>query len=186
MHGDISRIPRKFIYDDRALKDDTRTYASFQYINNKPRFEIRNVVCENIERNKNEEEAKAIVQELDLYFNSSPIKGTKIAILTFYNGQVYYLRQLLQRYFGSNSKYSFKKNGIEVSLNTVDKFQGQEADVVYLSMVQNYRVGFLDSVNRMNVAITRAKDKLIIFGNKKFFQDQNDSELLKNIFKEVN
>jgi len=186
MHGDISRIPRKFIYDDRALKDDTRTYASFQYINNKPRFEIRNVVCENIERNKNEEEANAIVQELDLYFKNSPNKGTKIAILTFYNGQVYYLRQLLQKYFSSNSKYSFKKNGIEVSLNTVDKFQGQEADIVYLSMVQNYRVGFLDSVNRMNVAITRAKDKLIIFGNKKFFQDQNYSELLKNIFKEVN
>lgn len=186
MHPDISRIPRKYVYDDRALKDDIRTYPSFAYINDKARFEIRNVVCENIERNKNELEAKAIIEEMDQYLQSNPAKGVKIAILTFYNGQVFYLRQLLQKYFGSISKYSFKKNGIEVSLNTVDKFQGQEADVVYLSMVQNYRVGFLDSVNRMNVAITRAKDKLIIFGNKKFFQDQVESELLRNIFKEVN
>lgn len=186
MHKDISRIPRKFIYDDRALKDDTRIYPPFKYPKGTSRFEIRNVVCDNIERNKNENEANAIMNELEMYLQSNPDQGTKIAILTFYNGQVFYLRQLLQRYFGSSSKYNFKKNGIEVSLNTVDKFQGQEADVVYLSMVQNYRVGFLDSVNRMNVAITRAKDKLIIFGNKKFFQEQNDSELLKNIFKEAN
>ena len=131
------------------------------------------------------------MNELDSFIRSTPKKGTKIAVLTFYKGQVSLLRYKMQKYFSSSRLFDFNKNGVEVSLNTVDKFQGQEADVVFLSMVRNpigtnYSIGFLDSVNRMNVAITRAKDKLIIFGNKKFFQDQNYSELLKNIFKEVN
>lgn len=186
MHKDISQIPRKYIYDDKALNDDVRTYDNFEYITNASRFEIRNIICDNVEKNKNENEAQSILDELDTYLNSNPKKDTKIAILTFYNGQVFLLRQKLQKYFKSSNKYNFYKNGIDISLNTVDKFQGQEADVVYLSMVQNHRVGFLDSVNRMNVSITRAKDKLIIFGNVKFFQEQKDSELLRNIFKESN
>lgn len=185
MHKDISKIPRNFIYNSKALKDDKRTYDSFSYHNDKPRFEIKNITCDLVEQNKNENEALAIVEELDTYLQTKPKTGLKIAILTFYNGQVYLLRQKLQKYFNVQNKYNFYKDGVEISLNTVDKFQGQEADVVYLSMVQNYRVGFLDSVNRMNVAITRAKEMLIIYGNVEFFKNQKDSELLRNIFKEA-
>ena len=76
-------------------------------------------------------------------------------------------------------------DNVHVALNTVDKFQGQEADIVYLSMVQNNRVGFLDSISRVNVAITRAKEKIIIFGDKEFFQKQDHSELLNKLFKEA-
>ncbi|MDY0139908.1 MAG: AAA domain-containing protein, partial [Candidatus Izemoplasmatales bacterium] len=63
-------------------------------------------------------------------------------------------------------------------------FQGQEADIVFLSMVQNSRVGFMDSINRVNVAVTRAKEKLILVGDKKYFAStQNESMLLKYLFK---
>jgi DNA polymerase III delta prime subunit len=185
MHEDISRIPRKFIYNDEALQDDVRTYDEFIYPNDKSGFEIRDITCDKIERNKNEKEADAIIKELKHFLDSNAKRRTTIAILTFYNGQVFLLRHKLQQFFDSRDKFNFQRGNVEVALNTVDKFQGQEADVVYLSMVQNHRVGFLDSVNRMNVAITRAKDKLIIFGNKRFFQNQKDSELLRDIFKEA-
>ena len=80
----------------------------------------------------------------------------------------------------SNDK-AFRQN-VYVKLNTIDKFQGQEADLVFLSMVQNKRVGFMDSPNRLNVAITRARFQLVIVGNKNFFaSEQKDSEELKKL-----
>ena len=56
----------------------------------------------------------------------------------------------------------------QVSLNTVDGFQGQERDVIIISMVRDNEkgdIGFLGDLRRMNVAITRARMKLIVIGN---------------------
>ena len=56
----------------------------------------------------------------------------------------------------------------QVSVNTVDGFQGQERDVIIISMVRDNDkgdIGFLGDLRRMNVAITRARMKLIIIGN---------------------
>lgn len=63
----------------------------------------------------------------------------------------------------------------------MDKFQGHEADIVFLSMVQNKRIGFLDNPNRLNVAITRAKYQLVILGNADYFTKQTQSEDLKKL-----
>ena len=55
-----------------------------------------------------------------------------------------------------------------ISVNTVDGFQGQERDVILISMVRGNdegRIGFLNDLRRMNVAITRARMKLIILGD---------------------
>ena len=57
-----------------------------------------------------------------------------------------------------------------ISINTVDGFQGQERDVIVISMVRSNdegNIGFLRDLRRMNVAITRARMKLIILGDKK-------------------
>ena len=54
-----------------------------------------------------------------------------------------------------------------ISVNTVDGFQGQERDVVFISLVranENGQIGFLNDLRRMNVAITRARMKLVILG----------------------
>jgi len=188
MHPDISALPRSYIYENKALKNDTRSYPSFQYMNQEPRFEIKNVECTDVYKNQNTKEVDAIMEELEKFiqYASSVNRMFTIAILTFYNGQVFLLRKRLQRRFKSQNKFNFKESNVRITLNNVDKFQGQEADIVYLSMVQNFRVGFLDSVNRMNVAITRAKEKLILFGNVKFFQSQTDSDLLRLIYKHEN
>jgi superfamily I DNA and/or RNA helicase len=56
----------------------------------------------------------------------------------------------------------------EVTINTVDSFQGQEADVVIISLVRSNdenEIGFLKDYRRMNVALTRARKKLIVIGD---------------------
>ena len=193
MHKDISRISRENVYNNEALKDGSYWKSQMDYCNDKARFEVRNIEGPVVDgKNENEHEAKAIIDELVLFMDY--IKDHKktngeeytVAILSFYNGQIVNLRKKLKKLFNQErNNFNFYGDNIHVTLNTVDKFQGQEADVVYLSMVQNYRVGFLDSINRLNVSITRAKEKIIIFGDKKFFISQDHSEILNKLFKEV-
>lgn len=66
---------------------------------------------------------------------------------------------------------------VRIKIATVDYIQGQEADVVFLSMVRNNNVGFMDTPNRLNVAITRAKHLLVFVGNKQFFSECQSIEL---------
>ena len=192
MHPDISKVSRENIYNGEALKDCSLWQSKIDYINSKSRFELRHVESPIVDNhNRNENEASAILEELKSFIEHAKkhpkADGSKyeIAILTFYNTQVAYIRKLLQSYFNTGNKFNFTMDNVHVALNTVDKFQGQEADIVYLSMVQNNRVGFLDSISRVNVAITRAKEKIIIFGDKEFFQKQDHSELLNKLFKEA-
>lgn len=194
MHSDISKISREHVYANEALKDSLLWKSKMDYLTNKPRFEVRNIVGPVVDGgNKNELEAEAIMNELKEFMEfikthkKADGSNYSVAILSFYNGQVVHIRKQLKELFNQpKSNFNFYGDNIHVTLNTVDKFQGQEADVVYLSMVQNSRVGFLDSINRVNVAITRAKEKIIIFGDGKFFaKTQSHSELLKQLFKEV-
>ena len=58
--------------------------------------------------------------------------------------------------------------GNAISVNTIDSFQGQERDVVYISMTRSNTdstIGFLSDVRRMNVAMTRARKKLVVIGD---------------------
>ena len=85
-----------------------------------------------------------------------------IGIISPYKGQV----QLLRRMIRHNSWWKPLRHLI--SINTVDGFQGQERDIILISMVRNNeqgQVGFLSDLRRMNVAITRARMKLIIIGH---------------------
>ena len=56
----------------------------------------------------------------------------------------------------------------KITVKTIDGFQGQERDIIYISLVrsnENKDIGFLSDIRRMNVAMTRAKKKLVIMGN---------------------
>ena len=73
-----------------------------------------------------------------------------------------YLRQLIKR------DAFFKPFRSLITVNTVDGFQGQERDVIIISLVranEEGQIGFLNDLRRMNVAITRARMKLIILGD---------------------
>ena len=85
-----------------------------------------------------------------------------VGLISPYRGQVRLLRQLIKR------NAFFKPLRSLISVNTVDGFQGQERDVIVISMVRSNedgQVGFLRDLRRMNVAITRARMKLIIIGD---------------------
>jgi len=113
--------------------------------------------------------------------NPKPIKNEredgywKIAIITFYLGQEYEISDRFRLHFKDKiHKFNFKddKNHIKLKICTVDSFQGQEADIVLLSFVRSKKVGFLDSRNRLNVALSRAKYYQVLFGNRNFLKSK--------------
>ena len=86
-----------------------------------------------------------------------------VGIISPYRAQVQYLKKLIKKY------EFFKPYRRLISVNTVDGFQGQERDVILISLVRSHdegQIGFLKDLRRMNVAMTRARMKLIILGNK--------------------
>lgn len=85
-----------------------------------------------------------------------------VGVISPYKAQVQYLRRLVR-----NDAF-FKPYRQAITINTVDGFQGQERDVVLISLVranEEGQIGFLNDLRRMNVAITRARMKLIILGD---------------------
>ena len=85
-----------------------------------------------------------------------------VGVISPYKAQVQYLRQLLRR------DDFFKPYRQALTVNTVDGFQGQERDVILISLVranEEGQIGFLGDLRRMNVAMTRARMKLMILGN---------------------
>ena len=85
-----------------------------------------------------------------------------VGIISPYRAQVQYLRRQLKK------KEFFKPYRSLISVNTVEGFQGQERDIILISLVRandEGQIGFLRDLRRMNVAITRARMKLIILGD---------------------
>lgn len=83
-------------------------------------------------------------------------------IISPYRAQVQYLRKVIY------SSPELKGIRRAVTINTIDSFQGQERDVIIISLVRandNGQIGFLSDLRRMNVAMTRARMKLIIIGS---------------------
>jgi len=206
MHPEISKFPRDSFYKmDNALKDcenpkHIRESREWRY----GRYARRNVwvdVKGNVERgNRNKKEADRLMEHLKEFINwakenkhpEGEGKEWSVACLTFYRGQEKIIREELRRFTGKPNAFSnfdIKKDGkskINIKLHTVDKFQGHEADIVFLSMVQNRRVGFMDNPNRLNVAVTRAKFQLAVFGDNEYFSEkQNNSEELKELSKSM-
>lgn len=86
-----------------------------------------------------------------------------VGIISPYKVQTQYIRQQIKK------REEFRPFRSVISVNTVDGFQGQERDIIMISLVRsndNGQIGFLNDLRRMNVAMTRARMKLIIFGDK--------------------
>ena len=115
----------------------------------------------------NKAEAEVTLLALQHYFNQIGKQRLlderiDVGIISPYRAQVQYLRRLLMK------REFFKPFRRYISINTVDGFQGQERDIIVISMVRSNddgQIGFLRDLRRMNVAITRARMKLIILGD---------------------
>ncbi len=117
---------------------------------------------------QNPAEAELTLQSLKDYFikigkDRILYERVDVGIISPYRGQVSLLRRMLRR-----DPY-WKPFRHLITINTIDGFQGQERDVIVISMVRNNDegdVGFLRDLRRMNVAITRARMKILLIGNR--------------------
>lgn len=85
-----------------------------------------------------------------------------IAVISPYKQQIHVLKDLLLNH-PALQEYASK-----ISVNTIDSFQGQERDIVYIGMTRSNdegQIGFLSDIRRMNVAMTRARKKLVVIGD---------------------
>lgn len=101
-------------------------------------------------------------QLLSQYYQDESNRVISVGIISPYKEQV----QLLSEQLGTDQELeSFRSR---IAVKTIDGFQGQEKDVIYLSLVRSNdtgEIGFLHDHRRMNVALTRAKKKLVVIGD---------------------
>ncbi len=202
MHPDISKYARSYFYEEKALQDapELRQTRSWSYEAHYRRRMIwidrkagsRNMV-ERAGANVNPLEVDIIREELKYFMTwakgnrKADSEPWKVAVLTFYRGQEKALSKMMQDLtdLRSNRRYfNLRSQNMDVEVCTVDRFQGQEADLVFLSMVRRRGVGFLDNRNRMNVALTRAKYQTVIVGDKYPFR-KNKTEFLNRMAEEM-
>ena len=198
MHPDISKFSRENFYtidDEVALLDSKTIDRSWNY-NRYPKRSVWIDTPKSNEDKKNDrvhkKEADVIIREIEEFLKfvkDNPKKDSNnwsIAVLTFYRPQEKVIRERLRNLCHQSYKMSrFHKDGVDILLYTVDKFQGMEADVVFLSMVRGKSIGFMDNINRLNVALTRAKYQRVIVGDKTFFENKGSDELKKLAKEEV-
>lgn len=101
-----------------------------------------------------------LVSALDSHYK--PDNFPSIAIISPYKQQIDTLKEQFQ------SSPALQAYEHKIAINTIDSFQGQERDIVYISMTRSNpdsRIGFLSDIRRMNVAMTRARKKLVIIGD---------------------
>ncbi|WP_219922776.1 AAA domain-containing protein [Helicobacter pylori] len=116
-----------------------------------------------------------LLEQINRALNQRKIRKT-IGIITPYNAQKRRLRSEVE-------KCGFK-NFDELKIDTVDAFQGEEADIIIYSTVKTCgNLSFLLDSKRLNVAISRAKENLIFVGKKSFFENLQSDE--KNIFSAI-
>ena len=115
----------------------------------------------------NPEEAQLLIKHLKLLLvqysqSNKAVNQISVGIISPYKEQVQYLTTqiALDPYFDNYRS--------QIAIKTVDGFQGQERDVIYISLVRSNdmkEIGFLNDIRRMNVALTRAKKKLVVIGD---------------------
>ena len=168
MHHKIMEFPSEHFYDDSLIADPSVANHSLADL---PNFKAETIGSEpvlfvdtsgadwteqldpNGESKLNPKEANWILQQVDALLEAG-LPPEQIAVIAPYSAQV----RLIRDRCSSN----------DVEIDTVDGFQGREKEVVLISLVRSNsqgEVGFLADTRRMNVAMTRAKRKLMVIGD---------------------
>jgi superfamily I DNA and/or RNA helicase len=122
---------------------------------------------------ENRAEARTVAElvgNIDNYAVLLGLDEVEVAVITGYAAQVRTLQEVL-----SSTKSKLKV--VRVKAATIDSYQGQEADICIVSLTRSNRrgdVGFLGSPERLNVAISRARDGLVIVGNRAMADGSGD------------
>jgi hypothetical protein len=190
MHGDIAAFSHDHIYEGQALHTpgylaEQRDWSYARYAHRALWLDVRGRF--NRKFNANQREAEAVVAELrhfDRWARQNP-RGDghpwEVAVLTFYRGQEREVRQHLRRWTKNHrAMRHFRRGGktpyLTIELCTIDRFQGHEADLVLISVANPHPTSFLESPNRLNVALTRARFQRVVIGNRTGMYDARAQE----------
>jgi len=139
---------------------------------------------------KNQSEIDGVEKTLDLLnkaYNKSD-NYPSVGVITFYGKQLGELTRIEKRGFWNLPQEKRNYPNLDLRFGTVDRFQGQEKDIIIVSLVRNnkeHNIGFAKKPNRVNVAFSRAKKLLIIVGNVDNFtfgRDEKSSKMYREIF----
>jgi ATP-dependent RNA/DNA helicase IGHMBP2 len=173
MHEDIMKFSSQYFYNDELIADDSVKHellrpnqVPVEFIDTAGAGHAEEQDKETLSR-FNHEEAQVLIRRVEKLVEEVGIEewlGQKVTlgIITPYRAQVDYVLKLTEA-----SAILEPLHGL-ISINTVDAFQGQERDVIAISFVRSNdkgEVGFLGDIRRTNVAMTRARRKLIMIGD---------------------
>ncbi len=170
MNHRIMGFSNQQFYDGKLLADVTVEHWTLNVEGEEPLEFIDTAGCgfeEKVNRDSgsksNPDEFQILQEHLYLLLDKFEADSLpSIGIISPYREQV----KVMQEMIGEDSKLESFKDII--SVNTIDAFQGQERDVIYISLVRSnekQEIGFLSDYRRMNVAMTRAKKKLVVIGD---------------------
>lgn len=171
MHEHIMGFSSKVFYNNR-LKANRSVANHLLFNGDVPIAFIDTAGCSFDEKlegtsTTNPEEAAFVFKHLNTLVSSlknhyKPDNFPTIAVISPYKEQINLLQSQLEH---SPDLQDYRSN---ISVNTIDSFQGQERDIVYISMTRSNAegsIGFLSDIRRMNVAMTRARKKLVVVGD---------------------
>ena len=182
MHPEIAWFSHDRIYGQEALRTPDCMGAERRWSYSRYRYRAVGVDVQAagaFRNNRNEREARQVIEELrhfDEWAKTNRRDGDSpwtVAVLTFYRGQEREIRDHLRRWTGSASAMRHFRRGsgdrpyMVIELCTVDRFQGHEADLVLISFANRRPTSFLESPNRLNVALTRARYQRVVIGDRK-------------------
>ncbi|KAM4705066.1 NFX1-type zinc finger-containing protein 1-like [Rhinophrynus dorsalis] len=160
MRPEIAQLLTPHIYDKLENHESVKDFDNIKGVDTNLFFVDHDHLEEHIKEGKSHQNAHeaAFVKSLCLYFIQQGYAPSQITILTTYSGQLHCLQQKMT----PKSKFE----GVRVCV--VDKYQGEENDIIILSLVRSNlvgQVGFLQIPNRVCVALSRAKKGLFCIGN---------------------
>jgi ATP-dependent RNA/DNA helicase IGHMBP2 len=171
MHKSIMTYPSQAFYEGKLIAN-RKVSEALLFPGDNPLQFIDTAGCgfdENVEGTSlsNIEEAMFLLKHLNDYLTTlntqqNPPATTTIGIISPYQQQIKVIKALI----AEDQALQAHQQNLRVS--TIDGFQGQERDVIYISLTRSNaerNVGFLSDTRRMNVAMTRAKKKLVIIGD---------------------
>jgi superfamily I DNA and/or RNA helicase len=177
MNGAIMGFSNNYFYNNELIADETVSAHSLINDENSllsKSLEFIDTAGCNFEEIQNQETLsyfnpkegdilfKHLQQLLDEYNLYENLPEISVGIISPYKEQRDWLKDNLTTFELNTSKTS------SLSVKTIDGFQGEERDVIYISLVRSnekQEIGFLNDLRRMNVAITRAKKKLVVIGD---------------------
>lgn len=166
--------PKIIDFCNRKFYNDQLIILSEGQVEREPLLVYKTTEGNHARQRENQRQIDVIIKEI---IPQQKLEGVNLGIVTPYRNQTLALQSVFQ--------------GTDIKADTVDKFQGRENDVIILSTVDNEISEFTDNPNRLNVAISRAKDQLILLVNgNENDNDTNISDLIRyidyNNFKVIN